>query len=60
MKRTYIKPESELLDSELSVILCVSNGTDRGLGGDPADGENAYQDGQSDIPEGPGGHGEGL
>lgn len=28
MKRAYIKPEMELLDSELNVILCVSTGTD--------------------------------
>lgn len=27
MKRTYIKPEMELLDSNLQVILCVSTGS---------------------------------
>ena len=34
MKRAYIKPEMELLDSELNVILCVSTGTDYNMTGE--------------------------
>ncbi|MBQ9654981.1 MAG: hypothetical protein IJV38_14075 [Prevotella sp.] len=47
MKRTYIKPEMELLDSELQVILCVS-GTTHGI-----DGEDITPNTPSNPPDGP-------
>ncbi len=33
MKRTYIKPETEVLDSELLCILCTSSGTESTVNG---------------------------
>lgn len=46
MKRTYIKPEMELLDSELQVILCVSE-TTHGI-----DGEDINPNTSGNTPDG--------